>query len=52
MPGDKQLCKTYINFFPEVVKTLGVSGNFDMSNYSHSDLVKNARRKYENHLPV
>ena len=52
MSGDKQLCKTYINFFEEVVKTLGVSGNFNMSNYSHSDLVKNTRGKYENHLPV
>ena len=31
---------------------LGVSGNFNMSNYSHSDLVKNTRGKYENHLPV
>ena len=39
---DKQLCKTFSNFFQEVVKTLGVSDNLNMSNYSHRDLVYNA----------
>ena len=49
---DKQLCKTFSNFFQETVKTLGVSDSLDVSNYSHSDPVNNAIRKYENHLSV
>ena len=52
MSGDKQLCKTFMNFPQEVVKTLGVSDNFHMSNYSHSDLVNNATGKHENHPTV
>ena len=32
---DKQLCKTFSNFLQEVVKTLGVSDSFNISNYSH-----------------
>ena len=39
---DKQLCKTFSNFFQEVVKTLGVNDNFNMSNYSHRGPVNNA----------
>ena len=34
------------------MKTLGVSDSFNMSNYSHSDPVNNAIRKYENHPTV
>ena len=46
---DKQLCKTFGNLFQEAVKTLSVSDSFNISNYSHSDLVNNAIRNYENH---
>ena len=46
---DKQLCKTFGNLFQEVVKTLSVSDSFNISNYSHSDLVNSAIRNYENH---
>ena len=42
MSSDKQLRKTNIKFYQKVVKTLGVSNNFNLSNYSHSDLVNNA----------
>ena len=52
MSGDKQLCKTFINFSKEAVETLRVSDNFHMSNYSHSDLVNNATGKHENHPTV
>ena len=46
---DKQLCKTFGNLFQEALKTLSVSDSFNISNYSHSDLVNNAIRNYENH---
>ena len=46
---DKQLFKTFGNLFQETVKTLSVSDSFNISNYSHSDLVNNAIRNYENH---
>ena len=52
MSGDKHLCKTFINFFQEVVKTLGVSDNFNMSNYSYGDLVDSAIGKYQKHSTV
>ena len=52
MSDDKQLCKTFSNFSQEVVQTLGVNGNFNISNYSHSDAVNNAGRKYKNHPSV
>ena len=42
---NKQLSKTFSNFFQEVVRTVGVSDSFNMSNYSHSDPVNNAIRK-------
>ena len=38
--------------FQEAVKTLRVSDSFNISNYSRSDPVNNAIRKYENHLSV
>ena len=31
---DKQLCKTFSNFFQEAVNALGVSDSFNMYNYS------------------
>ena len=34
------------------METLGVNGNFNISNYSHSDAVNNAGRKYKNHPSV
>ena len=34
------------------MKTLGVSDNFNLSSYSHSDPVNNAIRTYENHPSV
>ena len=46
---DKQLCKTFGNLFQEALKTLSVSDSFNISNYSHSDLVNNAIRNYKNH---
>ena len=49
---DKQLFKTFSNFFQESVKALGVSNSFNMSNCSRSDPVNNAIRKYENHPSV
>ena len=45
---NKQLCKTFKNFFQEVVKTLGFTDSSNMSNYCHSDRVINVKRKYEN----
>lgn len=36
---DKQLCKTFSNFFQEAIKTLRVSHNYDMFHYSHTDPV-------------
>ena len=50
--GDKQLCKTFSNFFQEAVKTVDVTGNFSMSNYYYGDPLNNAIRKYENHPSV
>ena len=44
--------KIFSNFFKDAGKTLGVICSFDMSNYSHSDLVNNAIRKQENHPSV
>ena len=49
---DKQLCKTFSNFFQETMKTLGVSDCLNMCNYSHSDPVNNAIRKYENYQGI
>ena len=42
---NKQLCKTFKNFFQEVVKTLGFTDSSNMSNYCHSDRVINVKRK-------
>ena len=44
--------KLSVVFFQEMVKTLGVSDNFNISIFSHSDLVMNAIRKYEKHPSV
>ena len=44
---DKQLCKTFSNFFEEKVKTLEVSHNFNMSNYSQSDPVNNEKEVWK-----
>ena len=48
----KQLCKTFINFFQEAMKTVGVSDNFNMLNYSHSDPINNAIGKCETYASV
>ena len=52
MSSDKHLCKIFIKFFQRVVITLGISDNFNMSDYSHSDLVNKTTGKYENHPTV
>ena len=44
--------QNFLNFFQEVAKTIGVSGSFDMSNYSHSYPVNNGIRKYQSHASV
>ena len=49
---DKQLYTIFSNFLHETVKTPGVSNNFNICNYSHSDPVNNAIRKYGNHPSV
>ena len=49
---DKQLCKTFSNFFQEALKTLGVSDSFNISHYSHRDPVYNAIKSYESHSSV
>ena len=40
---DTQLCKTFSNFFQEVMKILDVSDSFNFSNYSHSNPVNNTQ---------
>ena len=40
--NDKQLCKTFSNFFQEGVKALGITDIFNISNYCHSYTVNNA----------
>ena len=49
---DKQLCKTLSNFLQEALKAPDFSESFYTFSYSHSDLVNNAIRKYENHSSV
>ena len=46
------MISNYAKLLVTFSKTLGVSGNFNMSHYSHGDPVNDAIRKYENHPSV
>ena len=46
------MISNYAKIFHKAVKTPGVNDSFSISNYSHSDLVNNAIRNYENHSSV
>ena len=44
-----KLCKIFSKLFPRHGERSAASDSSDISNYSHSDLVNNAVRNYENH---
>ena len=46
--NDKQLWRTFSNFFQVMAKTLGVRDDFNISSYSQKDPI-HVIRKYENH---
>ena len=50
--NDEEQCKIFSNFFQEAVKTLGVSDNFNLSSYSHSDPVNNAKQHKQCHKNI
>ena len=50
--GNMQQCKTFSNFYQEVVKSLGASDSFNISYYSHSNPLKTSIGKYENYPSV
>ena len=46
------MISNYAEIFHKAVKTPGVNDSFSISSYSHSDLVNNAIKNYENHSSV